>query len=91
MKYDVYNPNTNVSGSDFSKTNPTIGVADIAYNTLGLGLVHHWDANVKFVFYYEIVSNTQLTAANLATTSSLYPYTDDVRDNVFTFRVQYKF
>jgi hypothetical protein len=91
VKYDVYNPNTNVSASDFSKTNSTLGVADLTYNTLGLGLVHHWDANVKFVFYYEIVSNTQLTAANFATNSSLYPYTDDVRDNVFTFRVQYKF
>jgi hypothetical protein len=90
VKYDVYDPNTDVSAGDFVKAS-NLTAADIKYSTLGFGLVHHWDANIKFILYYERVSNESLTAANLATSSTLYPYTDDVRDNVFTFRVQYKF
>jgi hypothetical protein len=52
--------------------------------------VHHWDDNVKFVLYYEIVQNEKLTGIT-STSSSLYPYSGDVRDNVLTFRVQCKF
>jgi hypothetical protein len=90
VKYDVYDPNSDVAAGDFVRAS-NLTVADIKYSTLGLGLVHYWDANVKFVLYYELVGNEALTAANLATTSSLFPYTDDVRDNVLTFRVQYRF
>jgi hypothetical protein len=93
-KYDVYDPNTNVTGSDFTAANSSgaagLSATDIKYSTLGLGFIHHWDDNVKFVFYYEWVKNEKLE--QLAGTSSpLALYSDDVRDNVFTFRVQYKF
>ena len=89
FKYDVYDPNTKVEASDFT---PASGLtpADIKFSTLGLGFIHHWDDNVKFILYYELVQNEKLEPAK-ATSASLSPYTDDVRDNVFTFRVQYKF
>ncbi len=93
-KYDEFDPNTSVTASDFITSN-TSGAAgltatDIKFSTLGLGWVHHWDDNVKFVFYYELVKNEKLS--NVAgTASTLSPYADDVKDNVFTFRVQYKF
>ncbi|MEK7249603.1 MAG: hypothetical protein AAB209_04190, partial [Bacteroidota bacterium] len=90
VKYDVYDPNTNVEASNFTP-NSNLTVADIKYSTLGFGFIHHWDANIKFVLYYEIVKNEKLDAAKIPSTSSLFPYTDDVRDNVFTFRIQYKF
>lgn len=94
VKYDVYDPNTKVGASDFLTTNTSgangLTATDIKVSTLGLGWVYHWDENVKFVAYYELVSNEKLT--NLSkTTSALALYADDVRDNVFTFRVQVKF
>ncbi len=90
LKYDVYDPNTNVTASDFT-TLSNLTVADIKYSTIGLGFIHHWDATVKFVLYYEWVKNEVLDAAKIPVASSLSPYTQDVRDNVFTFRIQYKF
>ena len=90
LKYDVYDPNTNVGASDFT-TASGLTVADIRYGTFGFGLIHHWDANIKFLLYYELIKNEKLDLANIPTTSALFPYTNDVRDNVFTFRLQYKF
>jgi len=90
VKYDVHDPNTNVEASNFTP-NSNLTVADIKYSTLGFGFIHHWDANIRFVLYYEIVKNEKLDAAKIPTASSLFPYTDDVRDNVLTFRIQYKF
>lgn len=88
IKYDVYDPNTNVKGSDIGVGSKT-GVADIKFNTLGLGWIYHWDENVKFTAYYEIVKNENVNDA--VTTAALVRHKKDVKDNVFTFRVQYKF
>ena len=94
VKYDEYDPNTKVAAADFLPTNTSgatgLTATDLKYSTLGLGLVHYWDDNVKFMLYYEIVNNEKLTGIT-SSSSSLFPYADDARDNVFTFRVQYKF
>jgi hypothetical protein len=94
VKYDVFDPNTKVGASDFVPTNSSgasgLTATDVKYSTLGFGLVHHWDDNVKFVLYYEIVQNEKLAGITSAS-SALYPYREDVRDNVLTFRVQAKF
>jgi len=91
LKYDVYDPNTNVTASDFT---PTAGLSatDIKYTTFGIGFVHHWDDNIKFVVYQEFIRNEELDASKIpVSATALFPYTQDVRDNVFTFRVQYRF
>jgi hypothetical protein len=90
LKYDVYDPNANVGAGDFS---PASGLtaADIRYSTLGFGFIHRWDANIKFLLYYEIVRNEKLEGAKIPGTSALFPYTGDARDNVLTFRIQCKF
>ncbi len=88
VKYDIYDPNTGVKGSDIgvgSKTSP----ADIKFNTIGLGWIYHWDDNVKLTAYYEMVQNEKVNSA--ATSSALVRFRKDVKDNVFTFRVQYRF
>ena len=86
-KYDVFDPNTKVTGDDFvSGSNLT--VADIKASTLGLGFIHHLDKNVKFLLYWEIIRNEEVNANS---PSSVAIYRDDVRDNVLTFRIQYKF
>jgi hypothetical protein len=94
LRYDVYDPNTDVAGSDFTPDNTGgaagLAASDIKFSTLGLGLVHHWDETVKFVLYYEFVRNEEL-ARIAGLPSGAAPYTSDVKDNVLTFRVQYKF
>ncbi len=90
LKYDVYDPNKDVKGSEIGAAGVSskFGAADIKYSTLGFGWVYHWDSNVKFVFYYDMVKNE--TVASTAT-GALVPFKSDLKDNVFTCRVQYKF
>ncbi|TSA29470.1 MAG: porin [Ignavibacteriales bacterium] len=84
LKYDVYDPNSDVAGDDIgANAAAKLGAPDIKYSTLGIGLVHYWDDNVKLVFYYDSVSNE--------TSSKLAAFNSDLKDNVFTFRIQYKF
>jgi hypothetical protein len=86
-KYDVYDPNTEVEAGDFVQGS-NLTSADLKYSTLGLGVLYHWDENVKFVLYNEFVQNETVPAGS---PSSLAAYRDDVRDNVLTFRIQYRF
>lgn len=91
FKYDIYDPNTDVKGDEigkgvknyddlkFSKTNKN----DIKYTTTGLGLVYRYDTNIKVTAYYDIVKNE--------TSKNLKGYSQDLSDNVFTLRLQYKF
>ncbi|MCX6307885.1 MAG: hypothetical protein NTY32_03300 [Bacteroidia bacterium] len=92
VKYDVYDPNTIVSGNEIAKA-VTAGVktgsADVKYSTLGIGLNYRWSSNVKFLAYYDIVRNE--TTSNIVKASTLEDLSHDRNDNVFTFRVQYKF
>jgi hypothetical protein len=84
VKYDVYDPNTSVSGNEIGNVaDAKLGPADIKFTTLGFGLVHYWDDNVKFVLYYDLVKNE--------TTTNVAALKNDLKDNVLTFRVQYKF
>jgi hypothetical protein len=87
VKYDVYDPNTDVQAGDFIPGS-SLTVADLKYSTLGFGLLFHYDENVKFVLYHELVRNEKVPSNS---PSSLAPYRDDVRDDVFTFRIQYRF
>lgn len=89
-KYDVYDPNTNVGAADFNSAG-NLSPADIKYSTFGVGYIYHWDGNVKFIAYYEFVKNERLAPASITPGSVLAAYTDDIKDDVFTFRVQYRF
>jgi len=88
-KYDVYDPNTDVSGNDIGAAGSNLQLGDIKYTTLGIGWVYHWDANVKFTFYYDWLWNEKVNAN--ATSSTFTPYKSNLKDNVFTIRMQYKF
>jgi hypothetical protein len=84
LKYDVYDPNTDVSGNEIGNNSAAkLTAGDIKFSTLGFGLIYHWDANVKLTFYYDSVKNE--------TSSKLAGFGEDLKDNVFTFRIQYKF
>jgi hypothetical protein len=87
VKYDWYDPNTDVSGDEIGKAvkagfKPT-NATDIKYQTLGLGLAYRWDANVKITAYYDNIKNE--------TSNNLSGFTKDIPDDLFTLRVQVKF
>lgn len=92
VKYDVYDPNTEVKGNEIGSA-VTTGVktssTDIKYSTLGLGLNYRWSTNVKLMAYYDIVKNEKTAA--ITNSNPLKNFSKDIKDNVFTFRIQYKF
>lgn len=81
VKYDWFDPNTNVVGSKIGVGAKT-GKADIAYSTLGLGYMYRMNNNVRIMAYYDLISNEKTVLKN---------YMNDLKDNLVTVRVQYKF
>jgi len=81
VKYDWYDPNTSVSGDKVGSAAKT-GKADMAYSTLGLGYMYRMNNNVRVMAYYDIVSNES---------TKVKGYFSNVKDNLVTVRLQYKF
>lgn len=81
VKYDWYDPNTKVRGDEISTTNNFTN-ADVKYATLGLGYNYYFDDHAKLLFYYAIPQNEK---------TLLSGFTKDVKDNVFTCRLQFMF
>ncbi|MFD0939617.1 porin [Pedobacter boryungensis] len=81
LSYDVYDPNTKIKENaiGFAGNNTTAG--DIKYSTFGYGITCALNARLKFTVYNERVVNdgTTLTA-----------YQGDLKDDVFTTRLQYR-
>ncbi len=82
VKYDWYDPNIKVKGREIGATGSNLTATNIRYSTLGLGYLYYITPNVKLVLYYAMVKNeaTQLPG-----------YTTDLKDNVFTCRLQFRF
>jgi hypothetical protein len=87
-RYDEYDPNTAVEGSDIGATGSNLTIADVGYTTLGLGWLYHFDSNIKFTLYYDIVNNEKVSPS---ATGTLAAFKDDLNDNVLTFRMQFRF
>jgi len=81
-KYDWYDPNVRISGKQIGKPGTNTKIADIKYTTIGLGWAYKFDSHTRITLYYDLVTNEE---------TSLPGYTKDLKDNVFTFRMQYKF
>ena len=82
FKYDWYDPNTDVSGSQLGKVATNFTGADVRYNTFGFGYIHYINANIKLVLWYDHVKNES---------TALSGFTSDVDDDVFTARLQFRF
>ncbi|MER0440454.1 porin [Emticicia sp. W12TSBA100-4] len=78
-KYDWYDPNKKVKGTEIGKA---FTLADVRFNTLGFGYLMYPNENLKLTFWYEIPKNES---------TNLTDYSTDVKDNNFTCRVQYRF
>jgi hypothetical protein len=82
LKYEWYDPNTKVSGKDLTGTNGMTN-AELKYTMVGIGYNYYAHENVKFMFHYNIVTNE--------TAKGLNGFTKDIKDNVLTIRMQYRF
>ena len=95
VKYDWYNPNTDVSGNDIAAADSKTGRGDIAMSNLGLGLVWRISPALKLTAYYDVVGNETTEnlkdAKNADNQLTQYGYEGNRKDNVFTLRLQYKF
>jgi len=82
IKYDWYDPNTSLSGSDIGKAGTSLNATDIKYSTLGFGYNYYVNDNLRLLLWYEIITNE----------STLLPaYNADVKDNLLTCRLQFRF
>lgn len=82
LKYDWYDPNTDVEGLEIGKTGGNFTPADIKFSTFGGGITHYLNSNLKVLAYYSFVKN-EITG--------LQEYNYDLKDNVFTCRFQFRF
>ncbi len=79
LKYDWYDPNTDISGQAID--NRFTG-ADIAFHTVGFGYNYYISDNLRLLLWYDVVRNEK-TSAGI--------YQRDIPDNVFTSRLQFRF
>lgn len=82
VKFDWYDPNTKVKGTEIGAAGSNFTAANIRYSTLGFGYLNYLTDNIKLVAYYANVRNEK---------TALPGYTSDLKDNVFTFRIQFRF
>jgi hypothetical protein len=81
LKYDWYDPNTKISGNEIGGNGAS--KADLSQNTWGLGALWRMNNNLRLQAFYEINANE--------TTANITDREKDLKDNVFTLRLQYKF
>jgi len=81
VKYDWYDPNSRVKGNEITAAKG-FSAADIRYNTLGFGFVCSVNVHVKATIWYDWIKNESTGIAG---------YERDIKDNIFTCRLQYRF
>ena len=86
-KYGYLDPNTKIKGNDI--TNKT----DLANHNFGLGLLVKMTSYLRLQLFYEIVINekTDKIAAVEQSNGKMLDYNKNIKDNVFTARLQFKF
>ncbi len=82
IKYDWYDPNTRLRGTEIGAPGSNTSLADVKYSTLQIGYNYAVTPLVKLSLFYARVHNetTQLPGA-----------TRDLPDNIFTSRLQFRF
>ena len=81
VSYDVYDPNRKVSGMEIGAAGSYTDAADVKFSTLGYGVAYQLSERLKLTVFNEHVRNEKTQFEN---------YTNDIKDNVFTTRLQYR-
>jgi hypothetical protein len=82
IKYDWYDPNTEVKKNEIGKPGANINATNIKYSTLSVGYNYYINENLKMFLWYDFVKNE---------TTLLQDYTKDKKDNTITCRLQFSF
>ncbi|RYG45052.1 MAG: porin [Chitinophagaceae bacterium] len=82
FKYDFYDPNSDVKKRNVGAEGSNFSPADVRYDTYGFGYINYLSDNFKLVLYYAHVRNEK---------TSIPGFTEDVKDDVFTARLQFRF
>jgi len=82
VKYDWYDANTKIAGKEIGKSGTNTKMADIRFDTYGFGITYRMNTYVKIISYVDIVKNESTLVKG---------YEKDIKDNVFTLRMQFKF
>jgi hypothetical protein len=82
VKFDWYDPNTDVEGDEIGNGGSNINATNIKYSTLSVGYNYYMNVNLKLFLWYDFIKNES---------TSLSEFQGDVRDNVFTCRLQFEF
>ncbi len=82
VKYDWYDPNSEVKENEIGKAGSNINEANIKFSTLGFGYINYINENLKLVLWYEKIFNEKTQIAG---------FTSDIKDNIFTCRLQFRF
>jgi hypothetical protein len=82
LKYDIYDPNKYVKGNDIGAPGSNTHAGDVKFKTLGAGYIYFADTHFKVMVWYDMIKNEK---------TQLNGFTSDIKDNIFTFRVQYRF
>lgn len=88
FKYDWYDPNTHVKGKDIGAAGSNTGPADIRYDTWGFGYIFRATDNIRVMAYYDLVRNEKTQVAGTTGTND---YRRDLKDDLVTLRLQYRF
>jgi hypothetical protein len=81
IKYDFYDPNTQTERIAV-RSEGRFSPADIRYNNIGFGYINYFHKNLKLMLWYDIVKNEKTSIAG---------YEQDLDDDVFTCRLQFRF
>ena len=91
LKYDWYNPNTQISGNDIERGQ----AGEIARSNVGFGIYWRINPALRLTAYYDVVNNETTDkwkeTKNEDGKLTAYGYDINRKDNVFTLRLQYKF
>lgn len=85
--YDVYDPNTDVKEDKIGAVGNNTTAGDIKFNTLGYGLTYQISSRIKLTVYNEHVKNNKTQFVN---NTQPLDYAKDLKDDVFTARLQYR-
>jgi hypothetical protein len=81
ISYDMYDPNRKINESEIGIAGNNTTAGDIKFSTLGYGLTYLINSRFKLTLYNEHVVNDA---------TKLPDYTADLKDDVFTTRLQYR-
>ena len=81
-KYDWWDPNVKLSGTQIGKSGTNTKVADIRFDTYVFGVTYRFNTYLKLMVFYDLVKNEKTLVTG---------YKNDIKDNVLTIRMQIRY